>query len=114
MINGEEQMPNRLTRVPDRPVPVLPRPARLLLPVADAFMILMVSRPRSGSLSTTWVTPATIALCVVTAVAGILLEVVVLGGAGGSNVLAMIGAALVAVLVVGSACVAAIGIAQWS
>jgi hypothetical protein len=78
-------------------------------------MILMVSRPRSGSLRTTWVTPATIALCVVTAIAGILLEVVVLRvGTGDSSVPAMIGAALVAILVVGSACVAAIGIAQRS
>ena len=53
-------MPNRFTRVPDRPVPPLPWLGRMVLPLADLFMILMASRPRSGSLRTTWVTPATI------------------------------------------------------
>jgi hypothetical protein len=40
-------------------VPRLPGPVQLLFPVADAFMIAMVSRPATGSLRTTWVTPAT-------------------------------------------------------
>ena len=106
-------MPNRFTRVPERPVPPLPWLGRVLLPLADLFMILLVSRPQSGSLRTTWVTPATLVLCVATAVGGVLLDVVVLrvGGGDGSPP-ALIGGALVAVLVVGSACVAVIGIAQ--
>lgn len=52
-------MPNRLTRTPSGPVPRPPGPVRLLVPLADLFMIAMVSRPATGSLSTTWVTPAT-------------------------------------------------------
>src|SRR2546430_7603620 len=106
-------MPNRFTRVPERPVPPLPWLGRVLLPLADLFMILMASRPRSGSLRTTWVTPATVGLCVVTVVGGVLLDVLVLRvGVGERSATAFIGAAVVAVLVVGSACVAAIGIAQ--
>lgn len=52
-------MPNVFTRVPERPVPALPRWAQALLPAADLFMVLMVSRPATGTLRTTWVTPAT-------------------------------------------------------
>jgi hypothetical protein len=52
-------MPNRLTRTPADAVPPLPGPARLLIPLADLFMIAMVSRPATGSLRSTWVTPAT-------------------------------------------------------
>jgi hypothetical protein len=36
----------------------------VLVPFADLFMIAMVSRPATGSLRTTWVTPATRWLCV--------------------------------------------------
>ena len=85
----------------------------MLLPLADLFMILMTSRPRSGSLRTTWVTPATVGLCMVTVVGGVLLDVLMLQvGVGGRSAPAFIGAAVVAILVVGSACVAVIGIAQ--
>jgi len=106
-------MPNRFTRVPERPVPPLPWLGRMVLPLADLFMILMASRPRSGSLRTTWVTPATVGLCLVTVVGGVLLDVLILRvGVGARSAPAFIGAAVVAVLVVGSACVAVIGIAQ--
>jgi hypothetical protein len=44
------------------PLPPLDPAQRLILPVADAFMILMLSRPPSGSLRTTRVTVASIAL----------------------------------------------------
>jgi hypothetical protein len=109
----DQQVPNRFTRVPERPVPPLPWLGRMVLPLADLFMILMASRPRSGSLRTTWVAPATIVLCLVAVVGGILLEVVVLRvGVGDRSVPALIGAAVLAVLVVGSACVAVIGIVQ--
>ncbi len=52
-------MPNRLTRTPRDAVPSLPGPVRRLVPLADLFMIAMLSRPATGSLRTTWVTPAT-------------------------------------------------------
>ncbi|MBV9100160.1 MAG: hypothetical protein JOZ46_09845 [Candidatus Dormibacteraeota bacterium] len=57
-------MPNTFTRVPVRPVPPLGPAARLCVPVADAFMVLMLSRPSTRSLRTTWVTPATLGLAV--------------------------------------------------
>jgi hypothetical protein len=48
---------------PDQaPVPQLDPVQRLILPVADAFMILMLSRPPSGSLRTTRVTLVSIVL----------------------------------------------------
>jgi hypothetical protein len=48
---------------PDQaPVPPLDPVQRLILPVADAFMILMLSRPPSGSLRTTRVTLVSIVL----------------------------------------------------
>lgn len=69
---------------PDQePLPPLDPVQRLLLPVADAFMILMLSRPGSGSLRTTRVTLASIALAaaafVAFALAGLFVAV---GGRG--------------------------------
>ena len=103
-------MPNRLTRVPDAPVPALPGWARWAVLPADGFMLLMVSRPATGSLSRTWVTPATYRMCIVAAVGcavalGLLL-------ATGTGVTHLAVAAVVAVLLVGSACVALVGAAQ--
>lgn len=46
----------------DRGFPPLSRAQRILLPVADAFMVAMLSRPPSGSLRTTRVTTASIGL----------------------------------------------------
>ena len=42
-----------------------------MVPLADAFMLAMLSRPSTGSLRTTWVTPATTALSILTAVGGL-------------------------------------------
>jgi hypothetical protein len=53
---------NRLTRVPAGSPPLDATQLRLL-PLADAVMWLMFSRPGGLSLRTTWVTPATIWLC---------------------------------------------------
>jgi hypothetical protein len=69
---------------PDQtPLPPLDGAQRLLLPVADAFMLLMLSRPSSGSLRTTKVTVVSIVLAasafVVLAVAGLF---VAFGGRG--------------------------------
>jgi hypothetical protein len=61
---------NRWTRVPDRPVPPLPVWAAAAVPIADIFMLLMASRPRTGSLRRTWVTPATLLLAATATVAG--------------------------------------------
>lgn len=59
------------------PLPPLNPAQRLLLPVADAFMILMLSRPPSGSLRTTRVTTVSIALAAASFVAFGLAGVVV-------------------------------------
>jgi hypothetical protein len=103
---------NRLTRVPDRPVPPLPPWARPLILPADLFMLLMVSRPRSGSLSRTWVTPATLQMCCAL-VAAALLCCGVLAAAGtvrgGAAVALAAGLVLAAV---GAGAVALVGVAQ--
>lgn len=52
-----------------------------LLPVADGFMVLMLSRPRNGSLRTTRVTLATIWLSVVVSVAAGIPALLVTGAA---------------------------------
>lgn len=44
-----------------------------VVPVADAFMVVMISRPSSGSLRHTWVTPATLWLGIGSVVASICL-----------------------------------------
>jgi hypothetical protein len=94
-------MPNRLTRVPDRPVPPLPSLGRALLPLADAVMILLLSRPASGSLRTTWVTPATAALAAAFALLALPLGALVLAGAGGPDMLALAAGLLLLALAAG-------------
>jgi hypothetical protein len=83
------------------------------LPVADLVMIVMWSRPPSGTLRTTRVTRATIWLATAVAVVtgGFAL---VLGGyvLGGANLLLLIPALPAATLAAGSACLAAFGIRQ--
>jgi hypothetical protein len=107
-------MPNRFTRVPARPVPSLPAlVGRLVLPVADAFMVAMVSRPASGSLRTTWVTPATLALGVLTALAGLLVAVLGISGVVAWGGAARAVAALLGIgFVVGGGAVVTIGSLQ--
>jgi|GEM_PF-1603768 len=52
-------MPNRLTRVPDCPPPSLKNFGWVLAP-ADLAMKCFFSTPASGTLESTWVTPATL------------------------------------------------------
>ena len=96
------------TRVPERPVPPLPGWARALLPAADLFMVVLFSRPPTGTLRTTWVTPATLQLGAVLAVIGVLSGAFLIW-AGGTG--ALLGAALV-VFGLGCASVALVGVAQ--
>jgi len=104
-------MPNRTTRVPDGPVPELPAAGRLLLPVADAFMLLMLSRPESGSLRTTWVTPATLWLCALMVVVGVPLGATALA-AGSGHLLRVVAGVVIIALALGSAAVLAVGAMQ--
>ena len=105
-------MPNRLTRVPDRPVPPLPAAGRALLPLADLMMVVMLSRPASGSLRTTWVTPATVWLAVPTAVLGAAASLIVIAGGGGSGLLALAGGLLLLGLAAGSAAIVVVSLLQ--
>jgi hypothetical protein len=81
-----------------------------VVPVADVFMILLLSRPATGSLRNTWVTPATLVLSAATGLASIVcLSLAVAGLSGGLRVAVTIALALFAA---GSFCVAAVGVAQ--
>jgi len=112
MIRG---VPNRLTRVPTRAVPAAPRGAGPLYAVADAFMLVMLSRPETGSLRRTWVTPATILLCSAAAVLGVgVASLVALRGLTHAPVIDLLLAVLFALLAVGAACVLAVALLQRS
>src|SRR5919197_23741 len=67
----DRRVPNRFTRVPERPVPHLPRIVLPVVVLADVFMAAMASRPATGSLRRTWVTPGTLELCIVLTVVGL-------------------------------------------
>ena len=106
-------MANRLTTTPGRPVPALGRLATLLLPFADAFLFVTWSRPQSGSLRSTWLTPATIALavavCPLLVTAAVLLLRVHPAGAG---VVQLTASVLCGLGALGAAAVAIVGFDQ--
>jgi hypothetical protein len=99
--------------VPSKPVP-RPRLADcLLLPIADRFMLLMLSRPPTGTLRTTPVTPASIALAALTFAAAGVAAVWLVVSLGRWAPLALAPPlALLAVLAVGSAALALYGLLQ--
>jgi len=106
-------MPNRFTAVPDGPVPVPSRPVQWVLPVADAFMVAMASRPASGSLRTTWVTPATLWLALAAVAGGAALAVVLVRAlAGGGSIAALFGAIVCIALAAGAAAVVMVALDQ--
>ena len=55
-------MANLFAHVPSIAPPPLPSPVHLFLPLANLACRLTFSTPPSGSLATTWVTPATLGL----------------------------------------------------
>jgi hypothetical protein len=82
----------------------------VVVPAADLFMILLLSRPATGSLRNTWVTPATLVLSVAAGSAAIVCLAAAAADLGGP---VRVVATLVLVLfAVGSLCVAAVGLAQ--
>ncbi len=106
-------MANRFTRVPAGPVPPLPRAFGWLVWPADAFMLLMLSRPASGSLRATWVTPATFWLCLFVMALGMPVGLVaVAGGVGDRRWLRVAAGVVIIMEAVGSAAVAAVGALQ--
>ena len=109
----DQDLSNRLTRVPEGPVPPLPGLVRLLVPAADLFMLAMVSRPSTGSLRTTWVTPATLQLGAAVGVVSLALAALLLyRGVNGGGPLAIAGGLLLLGLGVGAGSVAIVGAAQ--
>lgn len=103
----------RLTAIPEGPVPAPGRLAAALLPLADATMIVLLSRPATGSLRRTWVTPATLALALATVVVGaaaaLLLATRSLAGGG---VLAAVAFAASLAATCAAAAVAIVGVDQ--
>jgi hypothetical protein len=106
-------MSNRLTRVPEGPVPPLPALLQVFIPPADVFMQAMISRPATGSLRTTWVTPASLQLGLAVGVVSLLLAAfAVYRGFSGSGPLAIAGGVLLLGLGLGAGSVAIVGAAQ--
>ena len=107
----DPHMANRLTRVPDRPVPSLPGWVRWAVPLADLFMLLMLSRPRSGSLSRTWVTPATLQMSIALVALCLLGGGLAASGVVRGNAAIGLGAGLL-LLAAGAGAVVLVGMAQ--
>jgi hypothetical protein len=106
-------MPNRLTRVPESPPPSL-NSFRWLVTLADLAMKCFFSTPASGTLETTWVTPATLWTSYLAAVG--LIVIAVLSASALSADLAtwvvVLIAAAASVLAVACAAIAAVGTVQ--
>ena len=106
-------MANVFTAVPPEAPPPLSGAARSVLPLADLFMIAMWSRPATGSLDKTWVTPATLALAAACVAAVVVVLVALVAGAvhWPSAVGAIVAIACTA-LGVGAASVVTVGLDQ--
>jgi hypothetical protein len=103
---------NRWTRVPASPPPVDGAQLRLL-PLADLFMALMLSRPAGLSLRTTWVTPASIWLCLAVAIGLVALGLLALAMALlGYQLLLLLAALPALALAAGAGSVALYGLRQ--
>jgi hypothetical protein len=96
---------------PDQePLPPLDPVQRLILPVADAFMILMLSRPQSGSLRTTRVTMVSMVLAGVAFVAFGLAGLFV--AVGGHRILLVVAGTLLELFALGCLSLAIYGVLQ--
>ncbi len=105
-------MANRFTRVPVT-APPLDRTQLRLLPVADTVMAIIWSRPGGLSLRTTWVTPATIWLCVPVSVLAGLLGIATTGyGLLSAQTVPILAGVAAVILAVGTGTVAVYGIRQ--
>jgi len=105
-------MPTPWTRVPHTAPPLDALQLRLL-PLVDAFMWLMLSRPGGLSLRTAWVTSATIWLCLGVAVILFPLSAVLLAsGISGARLLLLVGGLVAIALAVGTGAIALYGTRQ--
>src|ERR1700680_4829674 len=103
-------MANLFTKVPDAPVPPPGPLGSAVLPVADLFMLAMFSKPSSGTLRTTWVTPSTYFMTIgswlgAAVIAGLLLSGVI----GGITTISIVGVVICLLFAVGAGSVALVG-----
>ena len=96
---------------PDR-LPPLDALQRLLLPVADGFMLAMLSRPPTGTLRTTRVTAASIALAVATFVLSGAAAVALVAATARTGSPLLLATAPLAALAAGAAALALYGLRQ--
>jgi hypothetical protein len=103
-------MPNRFTRVPDAPVPPPSPLGSAVLPVADFFMVAMFSKPSSGTLRTTWVTPSTYWLTIGTCIGALAIAVLLLSGVIGQiTTISLVGVVICLLFALGAGSVALVG-----
>ena len=93
-------------------LPPLDSLQRLLLPVADRFMLVMLSRPPTGTLRTTRVTAASIGLGIATFAVSATIAALLVAVAGRLGLLLLVPALLLAGLAVGAASLALYGLRQ--
>jgi hypothetical protein len=103
-------MPNVFTRVPDSPVPPSRGFGSAIIPVADVFMVAMFSKPKSGSLRTTWVTPSTYWLTLATFLGAVIIAGLLLSGLMGPiTTISIVGVAICFLFAIGAGAVAVVG-----
>jgi hypothetical protein len=106
-------MANFLTKVPDTPVPAPGPLGSAVLPVADLFMLAMFSRPASGTLRTTWVTPSTYFMTIATSIGAVVLAGLLLSGLIGQiTTISILGVVICLLFAVGAGSVAFVGGSQ--
>jgi hypothetical protein len=106
-------MSNAFTRVPDSPVPPPGRFGSAVIPVADAFMIAMFSKPPSGTLRTTWVTPSTYWMTLATFLGAVVIAGLLLSGiVGGITSISIVGVVICLLFALGAGSVALVGGSQ--
>ena len=103
-------------RLHARPRPPVPPPSgfgSVVIPVADAFMIAMFSKPASGTLRTTWVTPSTYWLTLATFLGAVIIAGLLLSGlVGAVTSLSIIGVVICLLFAIGAGAVAVVGNCQ--
>jgi hypothetical protein len=103
-------MPNAFTRVPDSSVPPPGRFGSAVIPVADAFMVVMFSRPASGTLRTTWVTPSTYWMALATFLGAVVIAGLLLSGlVGRVTTISIVGVVICLLFAIGAGSVALVG-----
>jgi hypothetical protein len=106
-------MANLFTRVPDTPVPAPGPLGAAVLPVADLFMAAMFSKPQSGTLRTTWVTPSTYWMTIGTCIGALVIAALLLSGVIGEiTTLSVLGVVICLLFALGAGSVAIVGWGQ--